>query len=60
MFPKPPKFVFNNKPVAVQVVQQRKTAAGAVDKHVLVVKAEPVSTGTGTDNRQSSLEKQDL
>lgn len=58
MFPKPPKFVFNNKPVAVQVVQQRKTAAGAVDKHVLVVKTGPATTGT--DNRQSSLKKQDL
>jgi hypothetical protein len=58
MFPKPPKFVFNNKPVAVQVVQQRKAAAGAVNKHVLVVETTPPVAKT--DNRQSSLEKQDL
>lgn len=58
MFPKPPKFVFNNKPVVVQVIQQRKAAAGAVDKHVLVVKTDPPAPAA--DNRQSSLKKQDL
>lgn len=56
MFPKPPKFVFNNKPVAVQVVQHRKAAAGAVDKHVLVVNPEE-KTGN-TDKKQSSTKKQ--
>ena len=34
-FPKPPRSVQDNRPVAVQVVKQQKT--GAVDKHVLVV-----------------------
>jgi hypothetical protein len=56
MFPKPPKFVFNNKPVAVQVVQQRKAAAGAVDKHVLVVNSG--EKAEYTDKKQSSTKKQ--
>lgn len=58
MFPKPPKFVVNNKPVAVQVVQQKKSAAGPVDPHVLVVETAPPPTDT--NGRQNSAKKQQL
>jgi hypothetical protein len=34
-FPKPPRSVQDNRPVAVMVVKQQKS--GAVDKHVLIV-----------------------
>jgi hypothetical protein len=60
MFPKPPKFVFNNKPVAVQVIKQQKAAVGAVDKHVLVVKTGARAGAADAENRQGSLKKQDL
>lgn len=33
--PKPPRSVYDNKPVAVKIVKQEKS--GAVNKHVLVV-----------------------
>lgn len=43
--PKPPRSVYDNKPVAMKIVKQEKS--GAVDRHVLVIErpknlAEPV------------------
>ncbi|WP_165403545.1 MULTISPECIES: hypothetical protein [unclassified Duganella] len=35
LVPKPPRSVYDHRPVAVQVVKQEKS--GAVDKHVLIV-----------------------
>lgn len=35
LLPKPPRSVYDHRPVAVQVVKQEKS--GAVDKHVLIV-----------------------